>query len=170
MRSLEWKELAELMGIAAIVASLIFVGLQLKQDQVIGRYESATDYDDTMIAYSGAIIENADLWYKGIMGAEFDDPADEVRFQALAYMAHRKFAGIYRRNRLLSSGYSIDDVAHQFANELFIFPGLKRVFLERCKKQNSMGLTPIFCDHVRDKLRLIESGEVSAPDGEIYIP
>ena len=35
MKSTNWKDVAELIGIAAIVASLIFVGLQMKQSQDI---------------------------------------------------------------------------------------------------------------------------------------
>lgn len=34
-----WNEIAELVGIAAIVASLVFVGLQMRQDHVIARSE-----------------------------------------------------------------------------------------------------------------------------------
>lgn len=34
-----WNEIAELIGIAAIVASLVFVGLQMRQDHVIARSE-----------------------------------------------------------------------------------------------------------------------------------
>lgn len=39
MKSMNWKDIAELVGIAAIVASLVFVGLQMRQDQVIARSE-----------------------------------------------------------------------------------------------------------------------------------
>jgi hypothetical protein len=35
MKNSDWKDIAELFGIAAIVASLIFVGLQMKQSQEI---------------------------------------------------------------------------------------------------------------------------------------
>ena len=35
MRLSEWKDIAELVGLVAIIASLIFVGLQLKQSQEI---------------------------------------------------------------------------------------------------------------------------------------
>ena len=35
MRSISWKSVAEFVGIGAIVASLVFVGLQLKQSQEI---------------------------------------------------------------------------------------------------------------------------------------
>ena len=41
-----WKDVAELVGIIAIVASLIFVGLELRQSQQIaiaGQYQDRTD-------------------------------------------------------------------------------------------------------------------------------
>ena len=37
----EWNEIAELVGIAAIVASLVFVGLQMRQDHTIARAQLA---------------------------------------------------------------------------------------------------------------------------------
>ena len=37
MTTSNWKDIAELTGIAAIVASLIFVGLQMRQTQVIAQ-------------------------------------------------------------------------------------------------------------------------------------
>ena len=39
MKSTNWKDIAELFGIAAIVASLIFVGLQMKQSHEIALAE-----------------------------------------------------------------------------------------------------------------------------------
>ncbi len=37
MNSTEWKGVAELVGIAAIVASLIFVGLQMRQEHTFAQ-------------------------------------------------------------------------------------------------------------------------------------
>ena len=42
MKSYGWKDYAELVGIVAIVASLIFVGMQLRQEQLIARTEMAS--------------------------------------------------------------------------------------------------------------------------------
>ena len=42
MKYTYWKEVLEAIGIIAIVASLIFVGLQLRQEQVIARTELAS--------------------------------------------------------------------------------------------------------------------------------
>ena len=46
MKSLDWKTYAELIGVAAIVPSLIFVGLELRQSQRIAlaaQYQARTD-------------------------------------------------------------------------------------------------------------------------------
>ena len=51
LKSKNWKNTAELVGIAAIVASLIFVGLQLKQSQEIAladQYQARTEAAQTM--------------------------------------------------------------------------------------------------------------------------
>lgn len=39
MKNTNWKDSAELVGIAAIVASLVFVGLQMRQDRIHARAE-----------------------------------------------------------------------------------------------------------------------------------
>lgn len=46
MKKTDWKDTAELVGIAAIVASLVFVGLELRQSQQIaiaGQYQQRTE-------------------------------------------------------------------------------------------------------------------------------
>jgi hypothetical protein len=46
MKISNWKVVAELIGIAAIVASLIFVGLEMRQQQVLARAElSSASFD-----------------------------------------------------------------------------------------------------------------------------
>lgn len=39
MRTIEWREIAEAIGVAAIVASLVFVGLRIRQEDDIARLE-----------------------------------------------------------------------------------------------------------------------------------
>lgn len=52
MKSANWKDFAELIGIAAIVASLIFVGLEMRQTRVIATaaaYQARTDSEVNMV-------------------------------------------------------------------------------------------------------------------------
>ena len=43
MKDTNWKDVAELIGIVAIVASLVFVGMQMQQDRVHARAELGAD-------------------------------------------------------------------------------------------------------------------------------
>ena len=61
MKDTNWKDVAELIGIAAIVASLIFVGLQMKQSQEIaiaGQYHERAALD---VDHYTAQLESGDL-------------------------------------------------------------------------------------------------------------
>ena len=46
MKFREWNEIAELVGIAAIVATLLIVGLQMQQERVHARAELGADPED----------------------------------------------------------------------------------------------------------------------------
>ena len=57
MKSRHWKSYVELVGIVAIVASLVFVGIQLRQDQVIARSELTSDSFQLMIELDQNLID-----------------------------------------------------------------------------------------------------------------
>lgn len=73
-----WKDVAELVGMAAIVASLIFVGYQLKQDRDIANAEAfqARAVASAESARDVAANENA---LRGIIRARFSvDPSEPM--------------------------------------------------------------------------------------------
>jgi hypothetical protein len=70
MKTRDWKDAAELIGIAAIVASLIFVGLQMKQAQEIANADRRIMLVANGIEMNNAINENADIWARGLSGQE----------------------------------------------------------------------------------------------------
>ena len=90
MSNRDWKGAAELVGIAAIVASLIFVGLQLRQTEVIARatlYQMRSDAGRELV---GIVLENPE-----VSGAFFQsevslDPHElvKLRWIALAVFTH----------------------------------------------------------------------------------
>lgn len=60
MRFTEWKEIAELVGLVAIVASLVFVGLQLKQSQEIAL---ATQYQSRAESVQELVLTHLEIGY-----------------------------------------------------------------------------------------------------------
>ena len=61
MKSSSWKETAELIGIAAIVGSLIFVGLQMKQDREIALAGQSHDRAAAAVEFWNGHYESAFL-------------------------------------------------------------------------------------------------------------
>lgn len=73
MKSMTWKEIVETVGIAAIVASLLFVGLQMQQDRRIA--ELAT-YQERAIAsaeISLGLFSNTDYQAASLMALYGED-------------------------------------------------------------------------------------------------
>ena len=163
----DWKSVAEFVGIAAIVASLIFVGVQLRQDRQFALAENAADFDDTMIEYSSVIRENREIWLRGLEGAELS-LEDQVVFESVAFAVWQKFSGIYRQSRFLyqTSGMM---AARQLAGELYTYPGLRKYVLSRCRHRESIGQVIPWCDDVRDQLKAFDDGTLSPPEGKLYV-
>ncbi len=99
----QWKDLLEAIGFLVLIASLIFVGLQVRQDHKIARAQDAADFDDTMIEYARFINANRDVWIRGLEGAELST-LDQVTFESVAFAVWQKFTGLYRRDGLLDRG------------------------------------------------------------------
>jgi hypothetical protein len=162
-----WKDLLEAIGFIALIASLIFVGLQMRQDRTLAQAQNAADFDDTMIEYASVINANREVWVNGLSGAELS-VLDQVTFESVAFAVWQKFSGIYRRTKLLNEGNELR-VARQVASELFIFPGLRQYFLSRCKHRESMGQSISFCEDVRTQLQKLDIGSLPAPEGTLYV-
>ena len=57
MNNAGWKGAAELIGIAAIVASLVFVGFQIRQDRILARSELGSGTSEMVVAINDAMAE-----------------------------------------------------------------------------------------------------------------
>ncbi len=68
MKTTNWKDIAELIGIGAIVGSLIFVGFQMRQDKLIAEAQIYAERDDTTVNLAQLIGQNSDVWKKGLDG------------------------------------------------------------------------------------------------------
>jgi len=112
MKFQNWKETAELVGIAAIVASLLFVGLQMRQTGEIARGQMySNQLANALTAYS-AISGHPDIWVRGKHGDELD-PAD---------------AEVFLTQVLALADQAYYDYIADFAGFLYENPGVRRVW------------------------------------------
>ena len=129
MRSNNWKDIAELIGIAAIVASLIFVGLQMRQSQSIAMSDGNLANAANRIERNTSILENSEIWVRGNQGQDLDEK-DAVVFRYLVQnVVDTAFFEIVRLRRMGEDGIA-DSIVADFSAFLFKNPGARRIWSE----------------------------------------
>lgn len=125
MKFVDWKDGAELVGIVAIVASLIFVGLEMRQAQVIATSERTVNMLLADIETRRPIYEFPDVWARGNAGEELNR-SEAVIYTALirdinAYAFQRRYSA-----SLVDDQSSYDAASWDMAGFLYENPGARR--------------------------------------------
>ena len=152
-----WKDIAELIGIVAIVLSLAFVGYQLQQDRDIAAAQLITDAEIKQIELSGLISSYSSLWARGLQGEQLTTE-EEVIFQSIVHAVLVKYGSMWERTnqRLLNRS---GGVWRQFALHVYANPGLRRVWQARCEYQEIISGSNISgCEGIKLELKKIEDG------------
>ena len=136
MNKTNWKDIAELLGIAAIVASLIFVGLELRQSQQNAWNESRFRRAEWLFITRSAINENAEVWVKGNAG-EGLNRSEAAIYGNLIRDAHTNGIWTSRTERML--GMPGDYPVHAFAWFLFKNPGAQKEWESQGADREEMG-------------------------------
>lgn len=87
--NLDWRKTAELIGIVALVVSLVFVGLQMKQTNEVAFMELDTSMVGTAVDIAELITTNPDVWVKGNAGEELTESESAVYIEVLSAMNTR---------------------------------------------------------------------------------
>lgn len=160
MKRTNWKEVAELVGITAVVGSLIFVGLQVQQDRSVALAQLYADHDDTQIEWARLISENNDVWVRGLKNEELSN-LDSSIFFALAGAYFNKEANRYSR-AILISGIPPEGISIRFANNIHSYPGLDLAWMRqdwvRNKVQHQDTPFGLFVEEVNVLLGEFETG------------
>ena len=137
MKSGNWKDIAELIGIAAIVASLLFVGIQLQQDRRIALSDSLSNWSDRADTISELISDNAVVWNKACLGQQLTAEERTIASQILARLvAHKNFTWTIYRAGLAQT--SDDSQAEQLAEMAWRYPGVRAMLQEMWAKREEM--------------------------------
>jgi hypothetical protein len=125
MKLTNWKAIAELVGIAAIVGSLSFVGLQLVQTKEIALNEAGFNRVGSLIEMYNARFEYADIWVRGNAGDELDR-LEAMIYQSLVRTSWQRAFWDNQGGRRL--GGTADVPIHDFAAFLFRNPGAREIW------------------------------------------
>ena len=120
------KGAVELAGIAAIVASLIFVGLQIRQEQEIAIVDTYGELSQSNMDLTFRIGDQMEIWKKGLTGDQLSEEelgVFTVQAAAVTEYYQRMFI---RWTRLGPVDPRV--AASKFAYALYVFPGLRQEF------------------------------------------
>jgi hypothetical protein len=126
----KFNEVAELVGVVAIVASLIFVGLEMRQSQNIALAEIEASFVSASVEIESLISDNSEVWARGIADEELDDSDAAIFESILVALSNRNWSMQYQM-RLLDRHENADANVHEFAAYLHRRPGLRRAWAER---------------------------------------
>ena len=135
MRSPDWKETAELIGLFAILASLIFVAMQLQQQEELLDLEMRNSMVSNYIAVNEKIIDNADIWVRGNAGEDLNAEESAIYEILLTNFNdyHFQLSGTFRELWPEDE----EQVLAMYAGFLARNPGAYRVWIERERQLNS---------------------------------
>jgi hypothetical protein len=104
------------------MASLVFVGVQVRQTQVIAEGESAMLSIEAVAATRQLLIDNIDVWTKGCAGERMS-ASEEARFAQLhrSYAQISYFAWLSAQHNILD--FNPDDFVFIYAANVHRYPG-----------------------------------------------
>jgi hypothetical protein len=124
-RKLDWKVTVEVVGIAAIVVSLIFVVIELRQSQIIAINEALVSLESSAVAARDAVNLNSELWERAAAGEELS-PSEALILDNLVYNLSRQAINSYFINLNFSTEEDAIRVRNDFAIFLYRNPGARR--------------------------------------------
>ena len=132
LKPTNWKGTAELIGIGAIVASLVFVGLQLRQDREVALGQIDQSALQAMIELESTMAEHADVWAKARNGSDLTESETVVINRLINMWRLRAFYESRSGSRIDDSDWSRP--VHRFAILLHENPTAKKLWIESVQR------------------------------------
>lgn len=126
----KFNEIAELFGIVALIASLVFVGMELRQSQIIATVELEAANSSASIQMASLINDSSEVWGRGISGEDLNDADFETFMTIIIAQSDRNFS-IQFQLRILGEDKAADQLIHDFAIFLHERPGARNAWSQR---------------------------------------
>jgi hypothetical protein len=126
----DWKSLAELLSVVAIVASLLFVALQMRQAQDIAYSELDVSLLSIQAESANLIATNSEIWVEGNAGGELTT-AESVIFNEIIVLLNNRWFIEHRHAARLGRADIAEGILHDWSVFLYQNPGARRVWQAR---------------------------------------
>lgn len=132
MTNTSWKDIAELVGITAIVFSLLFVGLQIRQTQQLATEELVNNANERQNAIRDLILAYPDIWQKACAGEPLDPVSLVVAAKIFdAWRDHVVGEYALRAIGVRQSEAAQQKIVEEVAAQYWLYPGLEKLSRSR---------------------------------------
>jgi hypothetical protein len=157
MKKIDLGQTITILANVGVIGGLIFVGLQLRQEQNIAQSNRVQAASDSFRAWAELVTDNAELWARGLAGEPL--AAEEgIAFRAMAQAYEGRFFGQWRSAML--TGQSRDlapGIAREAALEFISHPGLLRFWRDHAERMEMLGRPLDWVNLVDNEIRSLES-------------
>ena len=126
VKSPDWKALIEILGAAAIVASLVFVGFQLQQDRQIMTVSTIGSITESHNALSELVQNHSELWVRGLDGEELTDSEGAIFISMVSAVEAHYINYMIRWSAADNESRNPESLAQRYATYIYMYPGLRR--------------------------------------------
>ena len=136
--AISFNGIANFLGVFGVIGSLVFVGLELRQDSDINQSQLLSSDQIIALEFERLIQENPIIWFKGLQGSELDEN-EKIIFNSMAYTLFRVKANAHRRGLLFeedTNNFALFSRPYTF----FIYqnPGLRNWFDRFIEKRDQI--------------------------------
>ena len=174
MDSAKLNDWMQVVGIFALVASLIFVGMQMQQDRTLAGVEALSSRADNAVALADLIGNNKVVWVGGLNGDELSE-TDHAAFQAMVEAVEKHFVAYWVRLGSIGGGRLANDVVGDYAFAIYSHTGFRRAWTKQNEyrqiRNNALGVIPAspFGDRVNSALAQLDKDAPPLPAENHYI-
>jgi len=161
----------QLVGMAAVVASLVFVGLQIKQSDEIAMVELLDNAAIRNFELNTLRANHADEWHKACLGDELSS-SEKVIASSIFFSFVQNNWNAWVRQKITGYGPTQPDyLTDSFAANLHRYPGLRKISLSYIDwRANNSEIDavymPIYRNAIRNRLAELELLETN-PDYDV---
>ena len=124
----QWLPIAELVGIVAVVASLIFVGMEIRQSRAIARTEWTAFHTAEQTSLESLIADHIETWYYGCSGATLSEQ-EQARYARLFSAFYHVAWERWIRANIGITGANPAFVSKEYAKNIHRFPGFRNMWV-----------------------------------------
>ena len=169
MKTTDWKTIVEFVGISAIIASLVFVGYQLRQEHSIAKSAVWSERNLIRAELASLVSDHNEIWVKGLNGDQLTD-AEYAQFSSIANLLIYKQSVHYQQRNIGISPGAPEVLALHLIDMLETYPGLKSYWTKLIGYHRTRESLSPFNREVERLSGLVETGDIESVPIRIFFP